>query len=436
VIVSGFSDDLSFFSTATLNDGAWHFIAATTNGTTATAYVDGVSLGTQTFHSTLDTLPTASGLELGAGPQGCCGSFGGDLADLAVFPSVLTSAQVSAQFAASGLGRPPAPGSPVATPGANKATVSWSAPSGADPAVTGYLITAMKGSTPVNAVSVPATASSTSVTGLAGSTAYTFKIQALNEYGASPAATTSAVTPAGTATTYASTVLSANPSVFYRLADTDRGALADSSGNGALGTYTGQATLGQSGPLVTDPASGISSGCCGPAAGGYPALPLYAHARTLEGWINTTSGGEEFLAGYGNQATAQGFTVATEPSTVIVSGYGDDLSFTSTAALNNGAWHFIVVTTTGTSATVYVDGTSLGSQSFPATLDTLPTASGLLIGAGPQGCCGSFSGGLADIAVFPSALTAAQVSAEYTASGNAARPLSTPAGRPAKPAHS
>ncbi|HLX47910.1 MAG TPA: LamG-like jellyroll fold domain-containing protein [Streptosporangiaceae bacterium] len=434
VIVSGLNDDLSFLSAATLNDGAWHFIAATTNGTTATAYVDGVSLGTKTFHSTLDTLPTASGLELGAGPQACCGSFGGDLADIAVFPSVLTGAQVSAQFAASGLGRPPAPGSPVATPGANKATVSWSAPSGADPAVTGYLVTAMNGSTPANAVSVPATASSTSVTGLAGGTAYTFRIQALNEYGAGPAATTSAVTPTGTATTYASTVLAANPSAFYRLADTDRGAMADSSGNGALGTYAGQATLGQPGPLVTDTATGISSTCCGPAGGGNPALPLYAHARTLEGWINTTSGGEGFLAGYGNQGTGQGFTVATEPSAVIVSGYGDDLSFTSTAALNNGAWHFIVVTTNGTSATVYVDGTSLGSQNFPATLDTLPTASGLQIGAGPQGCCGSFSGGLADIAVFPSALTAAQVSAEYTASGNAARPRSRAAEKPASPA--
>jgi hypothetical protein len=131
--------------------------------------------------------------------------------------------------------------------------------------------------------------------------------------------------------------------------------------------------------------------------------------------------------------------VATEPTAVIVSGFGDDLSFTSSAALNNGAWHFIVVTTSGTSATVYVDGTSLGSQNFPATLDTLPTAQGLEVGAGPQGCCGSFSGSLADIAVFPSALTAGQVSAEYTASGDTAGSLPSPPRKPAsrlKPARS
>jgi hypothetical protein len=278
---------------------------------------------------------------------------------------------------------------------------------------------------------VPATASSTTVTGLAGGTAYTFKIQALNEYGAGTAATTASVTPTGATSTYASTVLSAKPSVFYRLADTDRGAMADSSGHAATGAYTGQPTLGQPGPLATDSAASISSNGNGPAASGNPSLPLYSQPRTLEGWINTTSGGEEFLAGYGNQSTSEGFTVAIEPSDVIVSGYGDDLSFTTSAALNNGSWHFLVVTATSTSATVYVDGTSQGSQTFPTTLDTLPTPQGLQIGAGVQGCCGYFSGGLADIAVFPSALTAAQVSAEYTASGVTARPLAT---HPMKPA--
>ena len=430
VVVQGYSDDLTFTTPVPINDGSWHFIAVTSNGTSATVYLDGTSLGSRTFHIALDTVPSPQGLEIGAWPQGCCGAFSGSLADVAVFPSALSAAKVTAQFAASGLARPAAPGSPLATAGANQATVSWSAPSGSNPAVTGYLITAVTGTTAVNAVSVPATASSTTVTGLAGGTAYTFQIQALNEYGAGAAATTAAVTPTGGASTYASTVLSANPSVFYRLNDTDRGAMADSSGNGATGRYTAQPTLGQPGPLVSDPATSISSNANGPAAGGNPALPLYAHARTLEGWINTTSGGEDFLAGYGNQSTAQGFTVAVEPSTVIVSGYGDDLSFTATSALNNGSWHFIVVTTTGTSATVYVDGTSLGSQSFPATLDTLPTPQGLQIGAGMQGCCGYFNGGLADIAVFPAALTAAQVTAQYSASGGPRMsPPRHPAGR-------
>jgi hypothetical protein len=422
VIVSGYNDDRVFNTKYPINDGNWHFVVVTATSTSATVYVDGVSLGKKGFPTPLDTLGSPQGLVIGMGAQDCCGYFSGDLADVAVFPTVLSGATVTAQFAASGLSTPAAPGSPTATAGANQATVSWSAPPASDPAVTGYLVTAMNGSTAVNAVSVPATASSTSVTGLSGGTAYTFNIQALNEYGAGPPATTSSVTPTGTASTYASTVLSDSPSVFYRLADTDAGAMADSSGNGATGSYTGQATLGHTGPLTTDPASAISDNGGGPAGGGTPSLPLYNHSRTLEGWVNTTGGGEYFLAGYGTQSTAEGFTVAIEPSTVIVSGYGDDLSFTSTTTLNNGAWHFVAVTTDGTSATVYVDGTSIGTQSFATPLDTVPAAQGLQIGAGVQGCCGYFFGDLADIAIFPAALTAAQVTAQYTASGFIAAP--------------
>jgi hypothetical protein len=268
-------------------------------------------------------------------------------------------------------------------------------------------------------VSVPASANSTTVTGLTGGTAYTFKIAALNEYGAGAAATTASVSPTGATSTYDSTVLSSKPSVFYRLADTDSHAMADSSGNGATGVYGSTTTLGQTGPLANDTAASISdSGCCSASAGGNPSLPLYNSSRTFEGWLKTTNGGELFMAGYGSTSTNEGFNIVTEPNNVIVSGYSDDLSFTTTTALDNGSWHFIVVTTNGTTATVYVDGTSLGSQTFPTPLDTVPAPQGLVIGMGAQDCCGYFNGNLADIAVFPSVLTATAVGNQYTASGD------------------
>jgi large repetitive protein len=427
VIVSGYGDDLAFTSTSVLNDGQWHFIVATTNGASATVYVDGVSLGSQNFPESLDTLPASQGFVLGSGIEGCCGNFQGDLADVAVFPSALSSTQVTAQFAASGLGRPAAPTKPKAVKGANQVTVSWTAPTGSDPALSGYLVTALAGGTPANAVSVAASATGTLMTGLAGGTAYTFEIQALNEYGAGPAATTAAVTPTGSASTYASTVLSEDPSVFYRLGDADLGAMADSSGNGATGQYYAAAsTLGVAGPLANDSSTAISDNADGPAGRGTPTLPLGASARTLEGWVNTTSGGEDILAGYGITSGAQGFAVATQPNDVIVSGYSDDLSFSSTSALNDGHWHFVVATTNGTSATVYVDGVSLGTQSFPEALNTVAAPQGFLVGAGVEGCCGYFQGDLADVAVFPVALSAAQVTAEYTASGDSAAQRHSP----------
>ena len=64
-----------------------------------TAYVDGKSIGSQTLTSTLNTISTGV-LTVGATTNS--GAFDGDLDELAIFPSVLTSAQIAAQYKASG----------------------------------------------------------------------------------------------------------------------------------------------------------------------------------------------------------------------------------------------------------------------------------------------------------------------------------------------
>jgi hypothetical protein len=432
VIASGYSDDLTFTSAQALDDGQWHFIAVTTDGVSAAAYVDGAPIGTQTFRQPLDTLPTLPGLLLGTGVQGCCNGFQGDLADLAVFPSALTAAQVSTQFSTSGLAPPPAPTPANATPGANQATVSWNAPSGSNPAVNGYLVTAVNGSARGPAVTVPAGASTAIVTGLAGGTPYTFDVQALNEYGAGAIATTPAITPTGTASTYASTVLSLGPSVFYRLADSPGvGAIADSSGNQATGSYNPLASdqLGQPGPLANDAAPALGDNGLSSPAVGNPSLPLFDQARTIEGWVNATVQGEMFVASYGTQSTGSGLQIGIEANAMVVSGYDDDLTFPSGPAIEDGHWHFISVTvgTFGLSATAYLDGVALGTQTFPQPLDTQPGSPGILVGDGVGGCCGSFTGDLADLAVFPFALSGPQVAAQFGASGLGVPPAPAPA---------
>jgi hypothetical protein len=432
VVVSGYNDDIDFPSAVTLNDGGWHLIAATTDGTSVTAYVDGKAIGTRKLPQTLNTMATPSGLVIGAGAESCCYDYTGQLADIAVFPTALTAAQMTAQFTASGLAVPAAPTAPAAVKGANQATVTWTAPAAATPAITGYLVTALKGGVAVNAQSVPAGSTSTVITGLAGSTAYTFKVQAVNEYGPGAAATTASVTTTGTASTYASTTLADGPSVFYRLGDTASSTLADSSGHGATATgrYTTNATLGQTGPFSADSSGSVLSSGSGDFAQAFPTLPLFAQSRTIEAWIKTTNGSEGQLVGYGSDGTSQGIGLAQTASSVILEGYADDLSW-STSTLDDGSWHFLAVTTNGTTATAYLDGTSLGTQTFTEPLDTLSAPQGLLLGSGPQNCCGSYAGSLADVAIFPSVLTAAQITAQNTAAGSrtAAHPA-TPADRP------
>jgi hypothetical protein len=376
------------------------------------AYVDGNRHRHPAVRRALDTVASDAGLVVGGSPSSNSG-VAGDLADVAVFPSALTGSQLSAQFAASGCSRSGAPGSPSATAGANEATVSWSAPAALTPPVESYLVTALVGgATPANSVSVAAGSTSAMVTGLVGGGSYRFRVQALNVYGAGAAATTSSVTPTGSASTYASTVLGDHPSVFYRLDDGSTSAMADSSGHGATGSYDApNVTLGQAGPLASDPATSVATN--GNFAGqGFPTLPLYSDSRTLEGWINTTSTGFGNIAGYGTQSNTEAFAVGLQPNQVYVSGYNDSLGFTSPVTLDDGNWHFIVVTTNRTSATVYVDGNAVGTQNLGTALDTLPSSSGFIVGAAPWGQ--GFAGDLADVAVFPSALSAAQVSAQYS----------------------
>jgi hypothetical protein len=423
IVVQGTNDDRTFATPYPIDDGQWHQLVVTYDGSTATAYLDGVAIGSGGFPTTLDTLP-GSPLVIGGYVSGGEGLYETDLADVAVYPSALSAARVAAHFAAAGYSRPGVVGSPSATAGANQATVNWSAPTSGNPTATGYLITALKaGTTAANSIAVAASQTSATITGLLGGTSYTFEVQAFNGYGEGPGTDTSAITPTGSSSTFAGTVLSDSPSVFYRLADGTTAVMADSSGNDANGYYqAANAQLGQTGPVTSDPATAAtgSGAAIGDASA---ALPAYSQARSVVGWIKTTAAGTQYLVGWGSQATAEGFDVAVDASDVYVQGYSDDLTFPTGTSLDDGNWHFIAVSSNGKTATAYVDGTSLGTQKFSSPLDTVPSNGDLcVVGAAIWGGNGVY-GDLADVAVFPTALTAGKLGALYSASAAPMRTL-------------
>ncbi len=423
--VVGWSDDHLFTTTHNLNDGNWHQVVVTYDGTNLTVYVDGVNLGTQQFNGTLNT-PSSTGLYLGAGPQGAGNFFNGSLADLAVLPAALSSSQVSALFNASGYGVPSAPGGVSATAGANQATVSWSAATAPNTGVTGYVVTAMVGgTTAANAVATSGSQTSATLYGLKGGTSYTFKVVALDTYGAGAAGTASAVSPTGSAITFAAAVLADTPSAYYRLGETSGSLAADSSGNGILADYNSATTLGAQGALGAaphaDPSTSITDNS-GYAAfvpsGTSNALPSGNSARSVAAWIKPSDSQCRYFASYGTTQTAQGFGVGECGTTVTVSGFSDDLSFsTGSVNLADGNWHYVVVTYDGAgNVNVYVDGTLLASspQALAQQLNT-PANTGLIVGDGIGFGSNAFSGGLQDVAVFPTQLSSSQVTTLYAA---------------------
>lgn len=95
---------------------------------------------------------------------------------------------------------PGAPGTPSASAGDARATVSWSAPAsdGGSP-TTGYVVRPYIGTTAQSPVTFNSTASTQVITGLTNSTTYTFTVSAINAVGTgAPSAVSNAVTPTGT----------------------------------------------------------------------------------------------------------------------------------------------------------------------------------------------------------------------------------------------
>ena len=295
-----------------INDGRWHLITVTCSGTTVTAYLDGQLVGTASLSGSLDTV--GSNLQVGtfSGGQGSTDAFLGNMQELAVYPSALDAAQISAQFAASGYSRPTAPVFPhAAYGGENAAQITWGISQAANTGVLSYLVTVTKGLNKGESQTVSGNSTATVLTGLAAK-AQTFSVQALDAFGWGPPATSNAYVVPGAKSTYDSVVIKDKPKVFYRLADTTNSGtkcnssssgvplltgvpdLADSSGNGETGTY-GCANESAPGPLAKDAATAAGSPQSGQWGGNIgtapPAvdstLPLGNSARTVSEWVRS-----------------------------------------------------------------------------------------------------------------------------------------------------
>jgi hypothetical protein len=254
--------------------------------------------------------------------------------------------------------------------------------------------------------------------------------------GRSPASV--AVTVASTSPTlsYQQTALANNPSFFWPLNDSGSTA-ADASPNGFNGVYEPGTTQGVAGPFPGSAATafdGVSGNVVSSSAVPGP------QTFTIEGWFKTTTNTGGKLIGFGNNPTGMSSNYdrhiyMMNDGQLVFGVYNNQIVTIETPNVyNDGQWHYVVATydatnTSGPNMALYVDGQLIGTTTTSSAQgysgywrvggDNLNAWNLDPWGSNSQGTTEPnsyyFNGTIADVAVYPTALTAAQVAAHYAA---------------------
>lgn len=221
---------------------------------------------------------------------------------------------------------------------------------------------------------------------------------------------------------YNATVLADVPVAYWKLNETSGTAAADSSGNALAGTYTGGYTLG-SAPPSNAPGAVLLNGSSGYVNCGTPAALNLTAAWTLEAWIylTATPNGSgiisEAYTGSGNVLYALAFsTAAAGGGSTLMCGFYTGSAWKAVAgptpSLN--AWHHAVATWDGTTLLLYLDGAQVAS--FAPGVAPVAGNNGIYLGRRWDTTTSPyFPGRIAAAAIYGSALSAARVSAHYSA---------------------
>ena len=194
---------------------------------------------------------------------------------------------------------------------------------------------------------------------------------------------------------------------------------ADSSGNNYTLNVYGGATAAAGGGVVLDGTGYLQASAY---ASNFPSLiPTGNQPYTLEAQFATTAQALMVLVqwGWGSASNANALSVFTagSPTTAGNNWWGPDLNYNS-SILNNGQEHELVASWDGTTRDLYLDGTLVASDT-----PTQPNVVGANFDIGRATWYGTieyFIGTIYDVAVFNTALTAAQVNTalDITLSGN------------------
>jgi hypothetical protein len=327
----------------------------------------------------------------------------------------------------------------VSSTSAGTVSVSFPAVSSADTGTLNYQIFRDGGKTAIATVTATSWPWALPVlqyqdTGLAAGSAHTYTYAATDGThlsGRSPSSASVTVASASPAQTYSQAVLGNSPSFFWPLNDTGSTA-ADASPNGANGTYSGGTTQGAPGPLTGSTGTSFDGSSGNVASQNAVTGP---QTFTVEGWFKTSANTGGKLIGFGgSQSGLSGnydrHIYMMNDGQLVFGVYNSGTQTIETPHVyNDGQWHYVVATYDGSNLALYVDGhlTGTGTSSSAQAYTGYWRVGGDNLngwnldpwGSNSQGTTQPasyyFNGTIADVAVYPTALTASQVTAHYAA---------------------
>lgn len=379
-----------------LSAGAWHHVTVTLSGTTGTLYVDGAPVGT---NSSMTLKPS----NLGSTTLNYIGKsqyndpyFKGRVDDFRIYNRALTGSEIVAL--ANVDGPPSAPTSCIATSGSNRVDLSWLPVSGA----TSYKVKrSTESGGPYSIVGTPTATTYTDLTAVNGTTYY-YVVVAVNGAGDSPNSAQFAVTPGAIYAHWKFNETSgttANDSAGTRHGTVVGGSWAVGKINNAV------ALVGANNSYVTLPTGVVSS----------------LNDFSIATWVfvdanRTWARVFDFGTGTGNYMFLSPSSGGNTVRYAITTG-SDEQPINSTSVLSPGAWHHLVVTLSGTTGKLYVDGVAVGTNSSM----TLKPSS---LGSTTQNYIGKsqwpdplFNGRVDDFRIYSRALSDTEVSLLASQSG-------------------